>query len=1150
MKKTLSFFLCLVMLFTSVSVFGVQASADKPLIIMSAPEKAEYLKMEDADLAFYMDKALALKEEIINSPTTVTWTGTAYYVSNSGNDNNDGLTPETAKKSLSAFSGASFLNPGDAVLLKRGDTFRITGTFSTREGVTYSTYGTGAKPKVMGSIDASAKSLWEETEYPDVYRYKYTLPFASHDIGNIAFDMGRAWGIKMQDDVDNGTISNGLETFKSGGHRILNAGDLKNDLEFWLDRERSDFYLKSVGGHPSERFASIEMAPSFSAISGTAHGVTIDNWAISGVGVHGIGYGGVGAGAPRGLTVQYCTFDFIGGSVQNRSDITMTGRLGNAVEIYGGAHDYEIHHCYAQNVYDCCWTVQYQSNSGGVDVWFEDIDFHDNVACYSNTGLEVWLNNKAEYQNDATYGIRNMRLHDNYTFFNGYGWSQQRPNKDGNIFYGDPSITTSVYENCSVDNNVGMFASKWINYLRYVGTPYYNFNNNVYFQHDYLSIGGIPEDPLTAKLNPSTSKPYDEKTMNKLIEAGLEPGTKFYYTSDYKVPEYEPEIMNFSDVGDHWATKNIEASVMRGYMNGVSADKFSPNGTMTRAMLVTVLSRITDVENIKTAPYTDINRSAWYATYVDRAYTAGLVAEGTTKFRPDDAVTREELADMLYRFTRNALKTKDYSGAALNFTDKASVTPSYAAGIAFAIDNGIISGYPDGSVKPQGTATRAEVATMIRRFVDFYAGAETDYSQLTDKTDSHVFTYNGLAGITVPLHCDKRTVNDNGADIVKLLPASIMNGYPTLSLYERFAKISFADYPYVKIRYKLTGPVNSFVASYTKGEATGSKTYSNVAGEWNEIIVGIYDLVSAKDVLAAGDVNGTFSFKPWGETGVKPSYNEHECAIDYVGFFPSLEMAEAYKSNFEANAVTVDFYNGETLYHSAVIANGTPLKYPEVSPKKTGYTFEGWSVAEGTPIKEDTKITAILTKLAGAPNAMFDTNNATASAGGGVLFETKSEDGIDFFHFTFPSELKASADGTRAFFNFNGATDYDLKSSPVMKICYRTNIESSSAIDFNPKPKQSSRVWGPNILYTAKGKWVEQTVDISKMKFIGGEGIEQGLSSDEIIENYLSGQLHSLCLKPFLGNGLAIKEGEYFDVAYVAFFPTVEDANLFTIFGE
>ena len=65
MKKTLSFLLCLVMLFTSVSVFGVQASADKPLLIMSAPEKAEYLKMEDADLAFYMDKALALKEEII-----------------------------------------------------------------------------------------------------------------------------------------------------------------------------------------------------------------------------------------------------------------------------------------------------------------------------------------------------------------------------------------------------------------------------------------------------------------------------------------------------------------------------------------------------------------------------------------------------------------------------------------------------------------------------------------------------------------------------------------------------------------------------------------------------------------------------------------------------------------------------------------------------------------------------------------------------------------------------------------------------------------------------------------------------------------------------------------------------------------------------
>lgn len=324
MKKALAIFLNIAMLISVIPFAGISVSADAT---------ADYSKMDEATLESYMNEALTLKNEIINSPTEVSWTGTAYYISATGNDAADGLTPATAWKSISKVSGADFLKPGDAVLFKRGDSFRYKDTFKTMQGITYSAYGTGAKPKLIGSIDASAKSLWKETEYEDVYEYVNPIVFKDQDIGVIAFDMGRAWGIKMQDGIDNGTISNGLETFKSGGQRISNAGALVNDLEFWLDREKSILYLKSIGGHPSERFSSIELADAGNGFSGTAHDVTIDNLSFFGFGSHAIGYGGTGNGAPRNLTVQYCTFDFIGGVVQDRSNPTSTGRLGNAVEI-------------------------------------------------------------------------------------------------------------------------------------------------------------------------------------------------------------------------------------------------------------------------------------------------------------------------------------------------------------------------------------------------------------------------------------------------------------------------------------------------------------------------------------------------------------------------------------------------------------------------------------------------------------------------------------------------------------------------------------------------------------------------------------------------------------------------------------------------
>ena len=172
----------------------------------------------------------------------------------------------------------------------------------------------------------------------------------------------------------------------------------------------------------------------------------------------------------------------------------------------------------------------------------------------------------------------------------------------------------------------------------------------------------------------------------------------------------------FKDTINHWGCANIDYVVGRGLFNGVSESEFNPNGTMTRGMLVTVLARLAgDTENKSEYSYKDVSTDAWFAPGVSFAYSNGIVDSGDA-FRPDDNVTREELADMLYRYAQNTGKNVEL--ADIDFTDADSITESMKDSVAYCVNAGIIKGYNDNTFKPTNSATRAEVATMILRFVN------------------------------------------------------------------------------------------------------------------------------------------------------------------------------------------------------------------------------------------------------------------------------------------------------------------------------------------------------------------------------------------------------------------------------------------------
>lgn len=185
---------------------------------------------------------------------------------------------------------------------------------------------------------------------------------------------------------------------------------------------------------------------------------------------------------------------------------------------------------------------------------------------------------------------------------------------------------------------------------------------------------------------------------------------------------YDVLALPYQDVqqGD-WYYSAVSFAYYNGLMNGVAAEKFDPNGTMTRAMLVTVLWRLDGGSADGTSPYTDVPEGTWYTDGVIWATENGIVnGVGNGKFDPNGTVTREQIATILYRYA--AYRGVDVSDrASLDlFTDAGAVSDYARAPMQWAVQTKLISGRLDHKqlyLAPQSGGTRAEVATILMRFL-------------------------------------------------------------------------------------------------------------------------------------------------------------------------------------------------------------------------------------------------------------------------------------------------------------------------------------------------------------------------------------------------------------------------------------------------
>lgn len=428
--------------------------------------------MKNATEKFLSDidnSANTMKNRILNSEDTLKIRGNAYYVSLNGDDSNDGTSPQNAWKTLEKVSSAK-LCEGDGVFFRRGDLFR--GYIKAQSGVSYGAFGKGEKPRLFGwDEDLASPELWEifDSEH-NIWKYKKKIL----DSGTLVFNSGEAHSVKLIPSFVNGRF------VCRDNHSLLFVmqNEMIRDLDiYWHydevlttyspfgeeaapvpeinEKSRGTLYLRCDKGNPGENFYSIEALPRRSMFSvGECRDVRIDNLCLKYIGLHAVAAGGKSV---NGLKVTNCEIGWIGGTVQHyfasdpnfkndvRGNVT---RFGNGVEIYGGCRNYEVSNCYIYQVYDAAITHQITTN--GNKYVMENVLYKSNLIENCVYGIEYFLDMN---RGDTESYMKNIKICDNFLRFSGYGWGQQRHNKNTPALIKGWSFVNAA-ENFHISDNI------------------------------------------------------------------------------------------------------------------------------------------------------------------------------------------------------------------------------------------------------------------------------------------------------------------------------------------------------------------------------------------------------------------------------------------------------------------------------------------------------------------------------------------------------------------------------------------------------------------------------------------------------------------------------------------------------------------------
>ncbi len=468
--------------------------------------------------------------------------GKRIYVSENGDDANTGLSETSAVRTIARANRLAIA--GDAVLLERGGIWRE--PFLALSGVTYSAYGVGDKPKVVGSPRNFADtSLWtlvhEDAESGKlIWRYNdwETLP----DVGALIFNGGEGFARKELAYSVGGrfTLSDRVTEFDcikelDDNYDFFHAANsMVNGAVINIGPSRGELYFRCDDGNPGKVFESIEMNTRGHIIEIAGDNVTIDNLCLMYGGSHGIASGSV-----KNLTVTNCEIGWIGGSIQGYNALGATDghatRYGNGVEVYGGVDSYRIDNCYIYQCYDAGVTHQMSQTTPG-DFRMDNITYSNNVITECVYSIEYFLSSSASDPGAIRQG-KNVLFDSNILRRAGFGFGSTRPDKEverhircgAREEFSDFRITNNIFDRATHEFIQTTTAFK-STYADYEGNTYIQGIGNRLYQHGIGNSGAADVSaPYAIKgvLGDSTGRMYFVEKLEPYkysYDSGNKPG--------------------------------------------------------------------------------------------------------------------------------------------------------------------------------------------------------------------------------------------------------------------------------------------------------------------------------------------------------------------------------------------------------------------------------------------------------------------------------------------------------------------------------------------------------------------------------------------------------------------------------------------------
>ena len=385
---------------------------------------------------------------------------------------------------------------------------------------------------------------------------------------------------------------------------------------------------------------------------------------------------------------------------------------------------------------DCYEVWSFEMPNHDVYVYADFTYYHDYGAYYIDTsydstlgGVEVWVNNNyvnnwhqgswADYKDSVSFKVKPYYSDDvvsvsvvgkrtgwNYSYdYNSYsGWyTFTMPNEDVTINVDFRSGVHKVYVDKVTDGKLTV-SDDWAKYGQIV------------------YITAVPDYGCTLSSLSVRTATGDSVHVYNAQKAD----TYYFYMPDQYVSvsavftgKYTSLPFNDVSYGD-WYYDAVQFVYSKGIMDGVDYYKFAPNGTITRGMIVTMLWRMAgEPFEMPVTSFTDVEIGRYYTTAVAWACRNGIAdGMGESTFGPNDAITREELVTLLYRYAQ-------YFGHSCigtsieGFADAGSVSSYAYNAMCWAYKAGVVTGTTGSRLNPQGTASRAEAAQMIMSFSSF-----------------------------------------------------------------------------------------------------------------------------------------------------------------------------------------------------------------------------------------------------------------------------------------------------------------------------------------------------------------------------------------------------------------------------------------------